>query len=100
MTNSKEILPQHRDQLETDIQDIFIWTIGQNAITEMTKTARERELSSLPLPKLFTLFRLHFSPERNVHHSRADFFDLERENGETAADEWKRILEVEKKLRA
>ena len=62
----------------------------------MTKTVREREPSSLPLHKLYTLFRLHFTPERNVHHSRADFFDLKREDGETAADVWKRILEVEK----
>ena len=96
MTNSKEILPQYRDQLETDIKDIFFWAIGQNAITEMTKTFREREPSSLPLYKLYTLFRLHFTPERNIHNSRADFFDLEREDGETAADVWKRILDVEK----
>ena len=96
MTNSKEILPQYRDQLETDIKDIFIWAIGQKAITEMTKTVREREPSSLPLYKLYTLFRLHFTPERNVHHSRADFFDSKREDGETAADVWKRILDVEK----
>ena len=96
MTNSKEILPQNRDQLKTDIKDIFIWAIGQNAITEMTKTVREREPSSLPLHKLYTLFRLHFTPERNVHHSRVHFFDLKREDGETAADVWKRILEVEK----
>ena len=96
MTNSKKILPQYRDQLEAEIKDIFIWAIGQNTITEMTKTAREREPSSLPLHKLYTLFRLHFTPERNVHHSRADFFDLKREDGETAADVWKRILEVEK----
>ena len=40
--NSKEILPQHRDQLETEIKDIFLWAIGQNAIREMTKTVRER----------------------------------------------------------
>ena len=33
MTNSKEILPQYRDQLETEIQDIFLWAIGQSAIT-------------------------------------------------------------------
>ena len=32
----------------------------------------------------------------NVHHSRVDFFDLKREDGETAADVWKRILEVDK----
>ena len=86
MTNSKEILPQYRDQLETEIKDIFLWAIGQNAITEMTKTVREREPSSLPLHKLYSLFRLHFTPERNVHHSRADFFELKREEGESAAD--------------
>ena len=97
MTNNKEILTQYRDQLETEIKDIFIWAIGQNAITEMTKTIREREPSSLPLYKLYTLFRLHFTPERNVQHSRADFFDLKREDGESAADVWKRILEIEKK---
>ena len=96
MTNNKEILPQYCDQLETEIKDIFLWAIGQNAITEMTKTVREREPSSLPLHKLYTLLRLHFTPERNVQHSRADFFDLKREDGESAADVWKRILEVEK----
>ena len=62
----------------------------------MTKTVREREPSSLPLHKLYTLFRLHYTPERNVQHSRSDFFDLKRNNGESAADVWKRILEIEK----
>ena len=62
----------------------------------MTKTVREREPSSLPLHKLCALFRLHYTPERNVQHSRSDFFDLKRENGETATDVWKRILEIEK----
>ena len=61
MTNNKEILPQYRDQLEADKKDIFIWAIGQNAFTEMTKTVRERKPSSLPLHKLYTLFRLHFT---------------------------------------
>ena len=62
----------------------------------MTKTVRKREPSSLPLHKLYTLFRLHFTPERNVQHSIADFFDLKREDGESAANLWKLILEVEK----
>ena len=96
MTNSKEILPQFRDQLELEIRDTFLWAIGRSALTEMTKTVRERELSALPLHKLYSLFRLHFTPERNLQHSRADFFDLERESNETAADVWKRILKVEK----
>ena len=50
MKNSKEILPQYRDQLEAEIKDI--WAIGQNAITEMIKTVREIESSSRPLHKL------------------------------------------------
>ena len=78
MTNSKGILPQFRDQLELEIKDTFVWAIGQSALTEMTKTVREREPSALPLHKLYTLFRLHFTPERNVQHSRADFFHLKR----------------------
>ena len=93
MTNNKEILPQYRDQLETEIKDIFLWVIGQNAITEMAKTVREREPSSIQLFKLYILFRLHFTPERNFQHSRANFFDLKREDGESAADVWKRKLE-------
>ena len=96
MVKSKEILPQYREQLETEIKDMFLWAIGQNALTETTKTVREREPSSLPLHKLYTLFRLHYTPERNVPHSRSDFFELKRENGESAADVWKRMLEVEK----
>ena len=44
---------------------------------------------------MYSLFRLHFTPERNVHHSRADFFELKREEGESAADVWKRILAIE-----
>ena len=64
--NSKEILPQYRDQLETEIKDIVSWAIDQSALTEMTKTVREREPSTLPLYKLYTLYRLRYTPERNV----------------------------------
>ena len=96
MTNPKEILPQFREHLEEEIKDVFIWAIDQSAITEMTKTVREREINSLPLYQLYTLFRLHFIPERNKHHSRADFFNLKREPGESDAETWKRILEIEK----
>ena len=46
--------------------------------------------------KLYKLFRLNFTPEKKVQHSRADFFDLKREDGESVADVWKRILEVER----
>ena len=95
-TNSKEILLQIKERLEEEIKDVFIWGIGQSAITEMTKAVREKEPNSLPLYRLYTLFRLQFIPERNEHHSRADFFNLKREPGESAAETWKRILEIEK----
>ena len=50
MTNSKkEVLPQFRDQLELEIKDIFLWAIGQSAMTERTKLVREREPSALPI---------------------------------------------------
>ena len=96
ITNSKEILPQFRDQLELEIKDTFLWAIGQGALTEMSKTLREREPSALPLNKLYTLFRLHFTPEMKVQHSRVDFIDLKRETNKTAADVWKTKLDVEK----
>ena len=66
-------------------------------MTEMTKTVREREPTTLPLWNLNSLFRLHFTPKRNVHYSRADFFALRKNARESAPDVWKRILEVEKK---
>ena len=49
MTNSEEILPQFRDQLEIEIKVTFLWAIGQSELTEMTKTVRKREPSALPL---------------------------------------------------
>ena len=41
MTNKKEVLPQFRDQLELELKDIFLWAIGQTAITERTKTVEK-----------------------------------------------------------
>ena len=92
MTTNREILHDYRDLLEQEVKDIIIWAVGQTAVTEMTKTAP----TSLPLWKLYGSFRLHFTPERSVHHSRAVFFEVKRHTGESAADVWKRILEVEK----
>ena len=46
--------------------------------------------------QLYSLFRLHFIPERKKFHSRADFFGITREKHETAEDVWTRIILVEK----
>ena len=48
MTNNQEILPQYRDQLKTDIKDIFICAIGQNAITVMQKRSGKENRAHCP----------------------------------------------------
>ena len=63
----------------------------------MTRTIRERKSTSVPLHRLYTLFRIHFIPERIKYHSRNNIFNIKRENEETAAEVWKRILDVAEK---
>ena len=43
MTVDKEILPEVRDELEVKIKNIFIWALGEAAVTEMTKTVRDND---------------------------------------------------------
>ena len=69
MTTDKEILADYRDELEIKIKDIFIWALGEAAVTEMTKTVRDNDPNKMNINQLYTLFRLHFIPERNKFHS-------------------------------
>ena len=96
MTTDVEVKPEYRDRLDEEIKDVFIWALGEVAMKEMTRTVRERDPNSLPFYRLYSLFRIHFTPERNKYHSRADFFELQRKSGESTADIWTRILEIEK----
>ena len=96
MTTDREILPNYRDDLEHLIKDLFIWALGESAMTEMTRTVRDKDPNKMDNNQLYSLFRLHFIPERNKFHSRADFFGITREKHETAEDVWTRILHVEK----
>ena len=43
MTTYREILENYRDDLEHRIKDLFIWALGESAITEMTKTVRDND---------------------------------------------------------
>ena len=96
MTTDKEIIPEFREELEVKTKDIFIWALGEAAVTEMTKTVRDNDPNKMNINQLYSLFRLHFIPERNKFHSRADFFGITREPNETAEDVWTRILQTEK----
>ena len=95
-TSDREILEQHRTEYEDWIKDLFIWALGESAITEMTRTVRDNDRNRMDVSQLNSLFRLHFIPERNKFHSQADFFGKARENNETTEDVWTRILQEEK----
>ena len=43
ITTDKEILPEHRDELEVKIKNFSMWALGEAAVTEMTKTVRDNE---------------------------------------------------------
>ena len=96
MTTDREILESYRDYLTHRIKDLFIWALGESAITEMTGTVRDNDPNRMDKNQLYSLFRLHFIPERNKFHSRADFFGIRREKHESSEDVWTRILQVEK----
>ena len=96
MTTDTEIIEEYREELEIKIKDIFIWALGEEAVTEMTKTMRDNDPNKININQLYSLFRLHFIPEKNTFHSRADFFGIIRETNETAEDVWTRILRTEK----
>ena len=86
MITDREILQNYRDDLEHRIKDLFIWALGESALTEMTRTVRDNDPNRMDINQLYSLFRLHFIPERNKFHSRADFFGITREKHETAED--------------
>ena len=74
-TTDKEIIENYREELEMKIKDNFIWTLGEEAVTEMTKTVRENDPNKMNINQSYSLFRLHFIQERNKFHSRADFLE-------------------------
>ena len=96
MTTDRETLPNYRNDLEHRIKDFLIWALSESSITEMTRTVRDNDPNKMDNNQLYSLFRLHFIPEGNKFHSRADFFGITREKQETAEDVWTRMLQVEK----
>ena len=64
MTTDKGNKAEFREHLDVEIEDIFIWALGEAAIKEMTLTVREHEPSVLTLKKLYSLFRLRLIPKR------------------------------------
>ena len=77
MRTDKEIIEEYREELEIKIKDIFIWALGEEAVTEMTKTVKDNyqmnENYKMNINQLYSLFRLQFKQKRNKFHNRAVF---------------------------
>ena len=86
MTTDKEIIEDYREELEIKTKVIFILAPGEEAVIEMTKAVRDNDLNKMNINQLYSLFRLHFIPEKNKFHSRTDFFGIIREPNETAVN--------------
>ena len=93
MKTDKEIIEEYREELQMKIKDIFISALGEEAVTEMTKTVGDNDPNKMNFNQLNSLFSFHFISERNKFNRRADFFfgKLQEPNG-TAEDVWTRSL--------
>ena len=56
-----------------------------------------KELKDISLQELLKLFKKTFLPTRNVFHSRAQFFNIKQEDGETLDEYWKRLVDIGRK---
>ena len=57
---------------------------------------RDNDPNKMNINQLYSLFRLHFVPDRNKFHSCAYFLGITREPHEKAEDVWTRILQTKK----
>ena len=78
MTTDIEILDQYRDELEQRIKDLFIWALGESAITEMTRTVRDNDPNRMDINQVYSLFRLHFIPKQKISKPRTSSESHER----------------------
>ena len=63
ITMDKKILEQYRDELEIKKeQHIFVWALGEEAVTEMTKTVRANDPNKKNINQVYSQFRLHLIP--------------------------------------
>ena len=52
--NRPDILFELRDKLEVKLNDIFIWALGDGAVTEMTKTVKENPKKTPAKHRIFS----------------------------------------------
>ena len=79
------------------IKGDVIWALGPKAKHEIMRGQWGKELKDISLQELLKLFKKTFLPTRNVFHSRAQFFIIKQEDGETLDEYWKRLVDIERK---
>ena len=79
------------------IKGDVIWVLRPKAKHEIMRDQWGRELKDINLQELLKLFKKTFMPARNVFYSRAQFFNVKQEDGETPYDYWKRLVDIERK---
>ena len=72
MTTDREMLEQYRAELEQRNKDLFIWALGESAITEMTRTVRDND------PKRMDIYQL----TNYIHYS--DYISFQNATSFTA----------------
>ena len=71
------------------IKGDVIWALGPKAKQDIMRGQWGKELKSIRLREMLKLFKKTLLHTRNVFHSRAQFFIIRQEDGETLDEYWK-----------
>ena len=98
----EELIEQGTDSMDPHttyhIKGDVIWALGPKAKHQIMRGRWVKKLKDISLHKLLRLFKKTFLPTRNVFHSRAQFFNIKEEDGETLNEYWNRLVDIERKF--
>ena len=99
----EELIEQGTDSMDLHttyhIKGDVIWALGPKPKHEIMRGHWGKELKDISLQELLRLFKKTFLPTKNVFHSRAQFFNIKQEDGETLDEYWKRLVDIERKCK-
>ena len=97
----EELVEQGTDSMDPrttyHIKGDVIWALGPKAKHEIMRGQWGKELKDISLQKLLRFFKKTFLPTRTVFHSRAQFFNIKQEDGESLDQYWKQLVDIERK---
>ena len=97
----EELLEHGTDSIDPHttyhIKGDVIWALGPKAKHEIMRGQWGKELKDISLQELLKMFEKTFLPARNIFHSRAQFFKIKQEEGETLDEYWKKLVDIERK---